>query len=616
MPLPEFSNLAASQASRNLVNIVELDAWLDAIGKAKLGAGDRADKARGWLSTVAKKFMKKNGALLPISESLAQDLAKREPWAKTALDAGAELSALSLSDSESEQLKSILDWMRAAQGPAMASDWSRISWPQGLAAHDAWIDAMNKAALKALDDAKAFEGCELAVAIEGLPGFEEWRWVKVLTAEALDREGALMRHCAGSYAENVLEESTHIFSLRDPDGKPHLTVEALLPYDLSSGEGSYVQQLKSFGNAKASAQHIPAFLRLFDHFESMGAPVSGASHDLSSIGIYLTPIGLGKQKAWLRGSDADAAEALARFESLGPALSVPQAVNAHKFAVNLQSRSLLAALPSIFGPTLHQSVLADSSLDNPALTLAISMRALPVVAVVSARLSDEEAIQFSLRCMGQQVEAGHFGIRPSNSREELNLLLDKALRNGLPSSAEAALEALGRLPRDSFEGPEHEELRRQSYKASAAAISLVSAAVDDVGPKLSGPSFSEMENIYPVLRQSHAWTDLARFISTTPPASFLHAILFLRSSLARSSPRQCVGQDAPKWPDVSTNCKRSIGKAIAEYVLGDQRKLLLEALADLGSCSAPNLADLLPKHSFNTDPRRNPLSEARPRRFF
>ncbi len=50
-----------------------------------------------------------------------------------------------------------------------------------------------------------------------------------LTEAALKREGEAMSHCVGGYCEPVMSGSTRVFSLRDPKGKSHVTVEATKP---------------------------------------------------------------------------------------------------------------------------------------------------------------------------------------------------------------------------------------------------------------------------------------------------------------------------------------------------------------------------------------------------
>jgi hypothetical protein len=49
--------------------------------------------------------------------------------------------------------------------------------------------------------------------------------VEELTEKALKNEGEIMGHCVGGYCEDVLSGATDIYSLRDPKGRSHVTVE-------------------------------------------------------------------------------------------------------------------------------------------------------------------------------------------------------------------------------------------------------------------------------------------------------------------------------------------------------------------------------------------------------
>jgi hypothetical protein len=53
-----------------------------------------------------------------------------------------------------------------------------------------------------------------------------------MLAQGLNAEGQMMGHCVGSYCEQVSGRGTRIFSLRDPQGKPHVTVE-VNPYNMN-----------------------------------------------------------------------------------------------------------------------------------------------------------------------------------------------------------------------------------------------------------------------------------------------------------------------------------------------------------------------------------------------
>lgn len=52
-----------------------------------------------------------------------------------------------------------------------------------------------------------------------------YKWVKVESPEALNGEGAAMGHCVGSYCNKVEAGNSVIYSLRDENGLPHVTIE-------------------------------------------------------------------------------------------------------------------------------------------------------------------------------------------------------------------------------------------------------------------------------------------------------------------------------------------------------------------------------------------------------
>jgi hypothetical protein len=52
-----------------------------------------------------------------------------------------------------------------------------------------------------------------------------WTIQRLVDPEQLEAEGEIMQHCVGSYCPAVAAGQTIIYSLRDPKGKPHVTVE-------------------------------------------------------------------------------------------------------------------------------------------------------------------------------------------------------------------------------------------------------------------------------------------------------------------------------------------------------------------------------------------------------
>jgi hypothetical protein len=64
-----------------------------------------------------------------------------------------------------------------------------------------------------------------------------WTVEEVKTPNDLQREGELMGHCVGGYCRNVEKGTSLIFSLRDPNGGPHVTFEYKPIYDQVNDDG-------------------------------------------------------------------------------------------------------------------------------------------------------------------------------------------------------------------------------------------------------------------------------------------------------------------------------------------------------------------------------------------
>ena len=52
-----------------------------------------------------------------------------------------------------------------------------------------------------------------------------WTIQELRTDKQLDNEGTVMQHCVGSYCEAFIDDEYNIYSLRDPNGNPHVTLE-------------------------------------------------------------------------------------------------------------------------------------------------------------------------------------------------------------------------------------------------------------------------------------------------------------------------------------------------------------------------------------------------------
>ena len=78
-------------------------------------------------------------------------------------------------------------------------------------------------------------------------------FAKLNSSQCLDREGKLMQHCVGSYAEEVDKGNVIIYSLRDKKNQPHATLEA---------RGKEIHQIKGKQNEAPVKKYIP-YIREF-----------------------------------------------------------------------------------------------------------------------------------------------------------------------------------------------------------------------------------------------------------------------------------------------------------------------------------------------------------------
>jgi hypothetical protein len=99
-----------------------------------------------------------------------------------------------------------------------------------------------------------------------MPSTGKYQWVDVKTPEALILEGKLMGHCVGAcpeYVQGVKKGITKIYSLRDPNGIPHATVQ--LDRD-SEGVFNIISQVKGKAD-KPAEKYFDNLNSFFDTYQ-------------------------------------------------------------------------------------------------------------------------------------------------------------------------------------------------------------------------------------------------------------------------------------------------------------------------------------------------------------
>jgi len=95
-----------------------------------------------------------------------------------------------------------------------------------------------------------------------------WTAQKLTTKKQLEEEGDRMVHCVGGYHRAVADGSSIIYSLRDPEGHPHVTIEVKPRASGRSGYGRrgsqpYVEQTMGFEDAKPPADEFMPYIEEF-----------------------------------------------------------------------------------------------------------------------------------------------------------------------------------------------------------------------------------------------------------------------------------------------------------------------------------------------------------------
>jgi ankyrin repeat protein len=221
---------------RNMYDTEGVDYWI----KEKFYVVD--EPIQKWLETRLRKYVINDFPdVKVIDHSFTSPVRRLPDWVEQAIQNGEEVVYFDAGTREVRELKDqishVIDYFEY-----MLANYNEIdprlrvrnlldiSVPDAIRKSEEWTRWMNK---------REF-GNE-----EG--GYEEvlrvgnYKWLRLLSTAQLNYEGKEMQHCVGSYAHNVSSRSCEIFSLRDSNDEPHVTIE----YRPSSDE---VNQIKGKQN--------------------------------------------------------------------------------------------------------------------------------------------------------------------------------------------------------------------------------------------------------------------------------------------------------------------------------------------------------------------------------
>ncbi len=152
-------------------------------------------------------------------------------WVKTTLK-----NAVEKDKPPTVEVEHILDYLIQCEKKI-----SQMSYVQAKELAEAWTKAQQKKGADIKETEKDTE-----VVLDFKDGFKV---VRLIGKNAFLREGFLMRHCAGSYAD---KKDTEVFSLRDDKNNPHCIIEKN-------------KQVKGKGNGDIHPKYIGYVVKFLEH---------------------------------------------------------------------------------------------------------------------------------------------------------------------------------------------------------------------------------------------------------------------------------------------------------------------------------------------------------------
>jgi hypothetical protein len=249
------------------LNIVNPDGIAEFIREPAERAG--SEIATKWFTNKVGDYVRSQKTGLQPLDDVPPDA---PDWMRAAFDRGDELARFVGDDRLHDHLMHIADFLawQAQNDPREHQKILKRSLEQVRQDTDEWVAARNR---EAQDRETEGDVREVMKFDNGL------RWVQLQTPQGFDREGRLMGHCVGSYAERVLKPGTNqkVYSLRDAKNQPHVTMHVI--------EG-VLDQCKGKGNAPPVARYVPAVKALLNTGRVRAHTQSYKTRDTEEIGLF------------------------------------------------------------------------------------------------------------------------------------------------------------------------------------------------------------------------------------------------------------------------------------------------------------------------------------------
>lgn len=234
--------------ARNIVNVDAIENWITE-------SFQFPDGLKQWMAGPLRKWIIKS------APAVKADLrtGNLPSWLKDAMDKGDAPEEVVLDQALQTRIQPVVDYMSHLVVSNPATNVMNIGFTVAEARSVEWHKRL---AEKSKDPIPPM--VEEGTIIEKDYG-DGWTWRALFSAAALDREGRVMGHCVGngSYFEMMAKADTKIYSLRDRNNEPHVTVQVSKAQNFGA---PMVRQIQGKQNTAIKSQYLP-YVRdfLVDH---------------------------------------------------------------------------------------------------------------------------------------------------------------------------------------------------------------------------------------------------------------------------------------------------------------------------------------------------------------
>jgi len=256
--------------SRNIVNESDIKDWIEDI----IENNDIKDKRIiSWLNKQLVQYLKNDYPQVEkIREGYLADKKDIPSWVEKGIKEGTLVEVI-LNDRLTGEVDNIMDYFSQLSDNELDKIY-KIPYDVACTKYKEWLSMLHLNALKNNAN-NADDNGEYVMPVDLPNGM---KWVKLLTPEALDREGdpENMDHCIGKgdFDALLLKKKISVYSLRDSDNKSHCTIEVL--------KNNKIAQIKGYKDGPVEQKYVP-YVEEFIHNPFYGKPYKDIQ-DLDLIG--------------------------------------------------------------------------------------------------------------------------------------------------------------------------------------------------------------------------------------------------------------------------------------------------------------------------------------------